>query len=131
MSLNTLYLAVPCRDRALFEQWLDDNEERGHPDENSRNASTVLEAVDGTGATICYMPLVPVIMLESLAPKPGATAFEMTHALKVLVQGAALLAKASNNKELVFWATDEATAKVAEYVGFEKVEMPLWRLRLP
>jgi len=125
-----MYLAIPCRDHAQFHEWLDSNP-RGAPDEQARNAATVLEAVDGKGATICYMPVVPVIMLESLAPKPGVTAFEMTHALKTLVVAAANLAAANGAKELVFWGTDEATCKVAEYVGFEKVEMRLWRLRIP
>ena len=125
-----MYLAVPCRDRKQYLEWLEANEERGHPDDNARNAATVLEAVAGSD-TICYMPVVPVIMLESLAPKPGATAFEMTHALKTLVVAAANLAAANGCKELVFWSTDEATAKVAEYVGFERVNMPMYRLRLP
>ena len=126
-----MYLVVPCRNRDQFTEWLEANEERNHADDNDRNAATVLEAVDGQGATICYMPVVPVIMLGALAPRPGVTAFEMTHALKALVQGAGMMAAASGARELVFWGTDEATCKVAKLVGFEKVEMSLWRLRLP
>ena len=126
-----MYLVVPCRNRDQFTEWLEANEERNHADDNDRNAATVLEAVDGQGATICYMPVVPVIMLGALAPRPGVTAFEMTHALKALVQGAAMMAAAAGSKELVFWGTDEATCRVAEYVGFERVEMPLYRMRLP
>lgn len=126
-----MYLAIPCRDRKQYEEWLEAAGERNHADEQARTAATVLEAVDRDGATICYMPMVPVIMLESLAPKPGATAFEMTHALKTLVHGAGVVAAAQGARELVFWGTDEATNRVAEYVGFERVSMPLYRLRLP
>ena len=125
-----MYLVVPCRDRERFLEWLEANEERGQPDDNSRNAATVLEAVNKSD-TICYMPVVPVIMLESLAPKPGVTAFEMTHALKALVHAAGVLAAINGARELVFWGTDEATCKVAEYVGFERVNMPMYRMRLP
>ena len=131
MSLNTMYLVVPCRDRNQFTEWLEANQERNRADDNDRNAPTVLEAVDGSSATICYMPLLQVIMLGALAPKPGVTAFEMTHALKALVQGAGMMAAAAGNRELVFWGTDEATCRVAEYVGFERVTMPLYRMRLP
>jgi hypothetical protein len=126
-----MYLAIPCRDRAQFVKWLEANEERGHTDDQGRNAVTVLEAVNGAGATICYMPVVPVIMLESLAPRPGATPVEMANALKVLVQGTVMLAAANGSRELVFWGTDEATCGLAEHAGFEKVDMPLYRMRLP
>jgi hypothetical protein len=131
MSLHTMYVAIPCRDHARFLEWLEANEERNHADDNDRNAATVMEAVSGRDDTICYMPVIPVIMLGALAPKPGATPFEMTHALKAMVAATAMLAAANGARELVFWGTNEATAKVAQYVGFEKVEMPLWRLRLP
>lgn len=131
MSLNTMYLVIPCRDRAQFEQWLEMAQERNHADDHAKTAATVLEAVNGKGDTICYMPVVPVIMLESLAPKPGATPIEMANALKTLVVGAAQLAAAGGSHELVFWASDEATAALAERGGFEKMSMPMYRLRLP
>lgn len=80
--------------------------------------------------SLVFMPVHKVHMLESLGINPQATAMEVASGLKSLVLTVAYESRNIGIGELMFLCRDEQTAAFARAHGFEKVEIPLYRLKL-
>jgi hypothetical protein len=79
---------------------------------------------------IAHLPSQQILMLESLAVKPGASLLDSAQAFRDLVKAMELLASSFGVKEIYFLCKDENVLKVAEGHGFERVSYPLVRLKL-
>src|ERR1035441_723698 len=71
-------------------------------------SSTTWCAYDSDGP-VAYQTLQRPIMLESLAPRPGATKIEIASALKELTQNAITVAHSQGAGEIYFLGSDEDT----------------------
>lgn len=93
-----------------------------------------LAAIDDTGVLAFWPVQQPVVekslMLESLVFKPGITELKKSQVLKQMFVSCVSLGFMKNTGEIYFVGTDERTNHWAEKLGFEKLEYPVYRLRL-
>lgn len=82
------------------------------------------------GTTLAYLPVHHVVMMESLAPNPSPPNGSLALAVRQLVTVVAYNAYQKGAREIYFIGSDEETNKFAEKHGFEKLEMPIYRLKL-
>jgi hypothetical protein len=73
----------------------------------------------------------PVMMMEALAPKPGITPRQEAIALKKLFEAVKLIAQATGTREIWFACKDESLNKFVEHHGFEKITVPMYRIKVP
>lgn len=114
--------------------WCQANSERNAFDRDvlSYPSTKVLAAYQDfpDGKVINYMPIQGATILESIGSNPEATLNEITQGVIECVQGAALMAYANGFREIYFCASDDSTAKAAEHMGFDRVEMAVYKKRL-
>jgi len=79
---------------------------------------------------VAYLPAQNVLVLESLAVKPGAAPIETGQAFRDLVKGMELIASQRQIREIMFMCEDENVIRVAEGHGFERIPYPLLRMKL-
>lgn len=79
---------------------------------------------------VIYLPVQTCSMLESSCINPETTGPELAEAWKHLLQIVHWDSLQSGKGEIYFLGSDEATNRFAEHYGFEKVEMPVYRLRV-
>jgi hypothetical protein len=70
------------------------------------------------------------LMLESIAPRPGATKEQVALAMKELTQNAITQASIGGSGEVYFLASDEGTAAMASNQIFEELPYKVYRCRL-
>ncbi len=75
-------------------------------------------AYNGEGP-IAYLPAQNVLVLESLAVKPGSPPLENGQAFRDLVKAMELVASQRQIREIIFVCADESVVKVAQNHGFE------------
>lgn len=90
----------------------------------------ILCAYDDENGPASYLPTQKVVMLESLAVRPGLRPLEAAAAFRDLVKAAEITASAEGIKELYFPCSDEDVIKVAERHGFEVLPWKVLRMRL-
>jgi len=71
------------------------------------------------GQPLVHMPVQSVLMLESLAVKPGATELEVAKSIAELIRYAVKIAMDSAMNEVYFICKDENVNRFAERHGFE------------
>lgn len=86
-------------------------------------------AYDSEGP-VAYQTLQQPLMLESLAPRPGADKFKIASALKELTQNAITFAHSKGVGEIYFLGSDEDTDKFAVQQIFEELPYKVYRLRI-
>lgn len=72
-----------------------------------------------------------VLVMEALAPRPGLTPLQEARALKELFEAMKKIAKASGVREILFGCKDERVHKFIEGRGFEKIDFPVFRFKVP
>lgn len=82
------------------------------------------------GKTLVYMPKQLVFMLESLAINPQATVGEIGMALRALFTVVQFEASQMGIGEIYFCCADEETVKFVEHNGLERVNLPLFRMKV-
>lgn len=92
-------------------------------------ATKILKASDGN-KNLVYMPVQQCQVWESLGINPEATDMEIALSLKALAHVLRFSALASGEGEIYFLCSEERTQKFAEHNGFEKVSIPLYRMRI-
>jgi hypothetical protein len=70
------------------------------------------------------------LMLESLAPRPGATKEQVAMAMKELTQNAITQASIGGVGEIYYLSSDPDTDKLAANQIFEEVKMKVYRVKL-
>ena len=80
---------------------------------------------------VAYMPVQRPLVLDSLAPRPGLTRGQTAGALKEIFQFAVTKAHENGVGEILFFATDEATAEFAERQQvFHRVPYAVYRVKV-
>lgn len=79
---------------------------------------------------VLYAPLQTVVILESLAPNPEASELDVAVALRKVVDGVSLLSRLNGLSEVYFLSKDETVNRLAEHHGFERLDIPVLRLKL-
>lgn len=77
-----------------------------------------------------YMPVQTVFMLDSLGPTPEATDRDIASALKGMVNVLAWEARKAGHGEIYMPCSHERTSQFAERHGFERYNVPMFRMRL-
>lgn len=93
------------------------------------SSSSTWCAYDSEGP-IAYQTLQQPLMLESLAPRPGADKFKVASALKELTQNAISQAHLKGVGEIYYLSSDPATDAFAAHQIFEELPFKVFRLRL-
>lgn len=91
---------------------------------------TTRTVVAHNGEPLMYMPYQQVLMMESLAPKPGISPIEEGLALREITKSVALLASQAGIREAYFLCKDERVVKFASAHGFEVLPWTTMRMRL-
>lgn len=114
----------------ILVQWLEAKRDKNNIDYKMLSYPKTAVLVAGNGSPSLFMPVQPVFMLESLAPKPGIKAGEFVKCLNSLMKETEALARKHGIAEIYFFGTDERIEKLGPYVGFEKMDLPCYRLRV-
>lgn len=111
-------------------EWLASNIARNafDPDVLDYPATSVLAAHNGE--VITYTPTQPVLAIESVGVSKTASTQDVATAMVETVRAAAAFAYRAGVRELMFIGSDELTAKGAEKLGFERINFPVFRLKL-
>lgn len=126
--------AVP-EDAGTFLKWAVENKgNEFDPEVVTYPDSFTLCAFDEKGPLV-YMPVqqpmfTEPMVLESLAIRPEATKMEVAVALKELVQACVTIGFMKGTGEIYFLGSSEATNRFAEHQVFEKLDWPVYRLRM-
>lgn len=91
---------------------------------------TTTLAAHSNGTTYAYMPVNPVLMLESIGMTNGHTPQEQANAVMEMTKTAAALGHINGYREVYFLASDETTANGAKLMGFEELPYKCFRLKL-
>lgn len=121
---NFVMVRLADKDAEPVKEWLSANSARnGFDPEVLEYKCTKVLAAHLNGTVYAYMPVQPVIMLESIGPNPEAKPLEVATGVMELVKAAAFGAVNSEPpiRELYFLASDQLTAKGAESMGFENL----------
>lgn len=121
--------ALPADDQ--FIAWVVDNMERNvfDPEILKYKATKVIEAFAGD-KTLLYLPTQEVTMLESLAINPANRGAETAAALKAVTQTVAWEARRKGQGEIYFMCADRETAEFASHHGYDRLETPVYRMKL-
>ena len=82
------------------------------------------------GLNLAFLPVQHAIVAESVAISPQASQEEAALAMRDMMQVVMFGAYKGGIREIYFLGSDEATSKMAEKRGFEKIEVPVFRLKL-
>lgn len=114
----------------MFLDWATENE-RGafDPQVPLFPSSTTWCAYDKDGPLVFQTTQRP-LMLESLAPRPGATKEQVALALKELTQNAITQAHISGAGEIYYLGSDADTDALSTNQIFEEVKMKVFRVKV-
>ena len=93
------------------------------------SSSTTWCAYDKDGP-VAFQTIQRPLMLESLAPRPGAARLQIASALRELTQNAITQASLSGAGEIYFLGSSEETNEFATNNIFEEVPMKIFRVKL-
>lgn len=79
---------------------------------------------------VMFLPVQPMLMLESLAIRPESDPKDVAFSLRKLIDQLVDTAKKLGMGEIAFVCKDSATEKFAEHHGFEKLPWNLYRLKI-
>lgn len=115
-----------------FAEWSQANQEKNAFDPGiMATRSTMFTAAFDKGGPVAFMPIQQVYVLDSFAPKPGASVGQNAAALKALVQFAVTKAHENGVGEILFFATDKETVAAAlNHFEFEEIPYPVYRLKI-
>lgn len=132
MNKRHIYVRTARENEAqLFFEWAKENEERGKfdPDVARYPSSTTWCAYDKDGPLV-FQTLQRPIMLESLAPRPGATKSQIALAMKELTQNAITQSHLAGIGEIYFLGSDKDTDSLATNQIFEELPFKVYRVRI-
>ena len=118
-------------DAQCFFEWSKENEDKSKfdPAVPLFPSSTTWCAYDKDGP-LAYQTIQQPLMLESLAPRPGNSPTQNAAAMKELTKNCITLAHSKGVGEIYFLGSDFETDAFASNHIFERVDMPVYRVRL-
>jgi N-acetylglutamate synthase-like GNAT family acetyltransferase len=126
----SLRSATP-EDVPKLTEWLEARKTRNQFDPAIlKYPSLEVVACHTNGTTHAFVPTQTVTMLESVGTNPESSSQQVAHSLVLAVKAIEFMAHRSGQRELYFLASDTNTAKGAEHLGFEELDMKVFRKRL-
>jgi hypothetical protein len=117
-------------DAPQFSEWVTAAREINLFDPAVMDYPTTRTLVAHNGEPLLYMPVQQVLMMESLAPKPGLTPIEEGLALREITKAVALLGSQASIRESYFLCKDERVVKFGAAHGYELLPWKTMRMRL-
>jgi len=115
----------------MFFDWSVENTDKGKFDpEVARFKSSITWCAYDEDGPLVFQTIQRPLMLESLAPRPGATKEQIASAMKELTQNAVTQAHVMDSGELYFLGTDEETNEFAKNKIFEELPYRVFRCKL-
>ena len=111
------------------DRWLRANEERNGYDPGILKYPSLLVLEVRNGATMGYLPIQSVPVLESLALRGNLSPVERAEATMNLAGAAIQIAAMAGQREAHMLVTDEVTARAAIRVGFKVLPYQVLRLK--
>lgn len=130
MEWNVPVRGIKPEEFDTLVKWLVEQQDKNYVDLGMLSYPKTAVLVAGNGTPNLFMPVQPVLMLESLAAKPGISGRDFMKSLKCLVDSVKEIAAKQGIAELYFFIGDKRIEKLGHYVGFEKMDLPCYRLRL-
>ena len=118
------------QDKQLFFDWATESSiNEFDPQVPLYPSSSTWCAYDSEGP-LAYQTLQQPLMLESLAPRPGADKFKIASALKELTQNAITQAHLKGVGEIYYLSSDPETDALASNQIFEELSFKVYRVRI-
>lgn len=114
----------------MFFDWAKENTHGEFDPEVARFKSSVTWCAYDKDGPLVFQTAQRPIMLESLAPRPGANKLQIASAMRELTQNAVTQASISGAGEIYFLGSSEETNEFAMNHIFEEVKMKVFRLKL-
>lgn len=123
----------PARDNdgQMYFDWMKENEDKNafDPAVATYPSSNTFCAYDKNGP-VAYQTVQRPLVLESFAPRPGATDAQKAIALRELTQNAVTQAHIAGVGEIWFLGSDPETDEFATNQIFERVPYPVYRVKV-
>lgn len=114
----------------LFFDWASENPHGEFDPEVAKfRSSTTWCAYDKDGPLV-FQTIQRPLMLESLAPRPGATKEQIAVAMKELTQNAITQAHLAGAGEIYYLGSDEGTDALSTNQIFEKLPFSVFRVKI-
>jgi hypothetical protein len=115
-------------DIPLLTDWITRIADRNLLDADAMKHARVLVAHDDK--PLLFLPVQGAAVLESLAPRPDATAAEIALALRELIKQVAFICRTGGVNEIYFFCKDEDVLRLAQRHGFEEMPWKCVRLKI-
>lgn len=129
-SRHVFVRPVRKTDVSQFVEWSRDTKNNLFDPEVVNYPSTLVRVAYNCLHSIVFVPVQRPMMLEALAINPEATEMEVAAGLKELTQDAVSKAHDLGAGEIYFLCRDEVTSAFAEKHGYEKINVPVYRIKL-
>lgn len=117
-------------DAETFTQWCQQTAEKTHFDLDILQYPLLrVFAADEQGKTRGFLPIHPVLMLESLVTDPELSDYQRARLLRVLIPAVVSRAWDEQIREVYFVCFDDKLAELALSSGFEAVDGRVLRLK--
>lgn len=128
---NRIYVRpAQSHEGQLVFDWGMENAKGNFDPEVARFGSSITWCAYDADGPLCFQTIQRPLMLESLAPRPGATKQQIASAMKELTQNAVTQAHVMEAGEVYFLSSDEDTDEFAANHIFEKLPYSVFRVKL-
>lgn len=129
--MNRIYVRpAQSHEGQLVFDWGTENAKGNFDPEVARFGSSITWCAYDADGPVCFQTIQRPLMLESLAPRPGATKQQIASAMKELTQNAITQSWVMDAGEIYFLGSDEETNDFAVKKLFEKLPYTVYRLKL-
>ncbi len=129
--MNRVYVRpAQSHEGQLVFDWGTENAKGNFDPEVARFGSSITWCAYDKDGPLCFQTIQRPLMLESLAPLPGATKQQITSAMNELSQSAITRSHIVDAGEIYFLGSDEDTDEFATNHIFEELPYKVFRLKI-
>lgn len=114
-------------EKAQVIEWGEKNKARNAFDPKVLDYPLTRTVAAFNGKTVAFIPLHPVLIMDSVAPNPEADGRDLHDALESFLECAEGYARLSGMGEVMFLASDERVARATLKRGFKESGMKVYR----
>lgn len=130
-TMNRLYVRpAQAHEGQLFFDWGTENAKGNFDPEVARFKSSITWCAYDADGPVVFQTVQRPLMLESLAPRPGATKQQVALAMKELTQNAITQASILDAGEVYYLGSDADTDEFATSHIFEELPYKVFRVKL-
>lgn len=122
--------AAKPEEAQMFFDWAKENTHGEFDEEVARFSSSVTWCAYDKDGPLVFQTVQRPLMLESLAPRPGATKEQVALSMKELTQNAVTMAHSMGAGEIYFLGTEDGTNTMAENQIFEELPYKVFRVKI-